>query len=176
MKPEVQHHMAHPRGKPLHAFKVRCLDTEPQPVLGHERLKHLNGGCRPRPDAFFLDVHVNVEHAAAWLEGQQARLPNRFARRKQAEMAPVGHPFESKKSGLVVAFVDGQAFQQVVGGCASPETSDGGGVDFSGMNVGRTGVNKHGEGVVAHAGISVHDHLVLHVDRADSTAFSDIAR
>ena len=44
------------------------------------------------------------------------------------------------------------------------------------MNVGRTGVNEHGEGVVAHAGVRVDHHLALHVHPTDSTAFGHVAR
>ena len=90
---------------------MRCLDREPQPVLGDERLERVDGGRRPRLDALFFDVHVNVEHTAARFERQQARLPHRFARGKKAEMTAVGQPLESKKRDVVVPFVDGQAFK-----------------------------------------------------------------
>jgi hypothetical protein len=78
-KPEVQDHVANPWSKPLDSFNVHRLYVEGKAVLSDKLLKSFNRSVRPSFDVFFLHVHMDVEHASCWFEGQHACLPNWFA-------------------------------------------------------------------------------------------------
>ena len=87
--------MANPWCKPLDPFHMKRFAMESALVVFAQCRKPLDGFIHPRVDAFFLHVHVDMEHTSAGLERKQARFPNGFTRRQESQMATVSHAFEA---------------------------------------------------------------------------------